>query len=346
MAHDQPLISKSNLSDSRISSLYLKNILFNSVQSYLGGPLADYEKPKVITLYNSIDPQLFKGHSLTECMSVLGKIIAERIQRQRKKLAQQHQSEYISQQKLGILQSPDIKDILKDMIGSSSESNADQYVSSFIESDDQSTTNQSISEQQTIKDIEINSFLGIDNLSTLQLLFNPEALYVHYYVVLDTDYRLTDEESGSTISQFKWNYSSTQNLETGFCNSVGRIRDVIGIRMYQPRVYYLSEMDTTAKRVSVLIEEFKHQAFIGENGRRFHFLFRPNLSPISQSPPETQIELTTEDYNDGIYSFRKPITTFDTLTISFGDPLTILNFPTSFERMQFAFEFVCYKSDK
>lgn len=227
------------------------------------------------------------------------------------------------------IQDIDMRDTMKDMLGI--------------------TNNKQKEIKIETEDIEIKSILGVNDISTLQFLFNPSSLYTHYYIVLDTNFRLTDNDNDTTINKFRWNYAATQNLRTGFANTVGRVRDIIGIRMYQPRVHYLAAMDNTAKRISVLIEEFSSQAFIGENGRRFHFLFRPVLEPVSYTPAETQIELTTEDYNDGIFNFRKPITTFDSITLSFGDPLVLLDFPltpTPFERMQFAIEFTCYKSDK
>lgn len=233
----------------------------------------------------------------------------------------------------------DINDVFKNMLGVETDK---KYVS-----DD---GGQDIQEEEiTYENIEINSVLGVNDIQTIKYLFNPSSMYEHYYVVLDTNYRATDYDNSTTINKFRWYYAETQNLRTGFTNSVGKVHDIIGVRMFQPRVHYLAAMDNTAKRISVLIEEFSHQAFIGENGRRFHFLFRPVLSAVEVSPADTQIELTTEDYNDGIFNFRKPITTIDTLTLSFGDPLVLLDFPlspTPFERMQFAMEFTCYKSDK
>jgi hypothetical protein len=100
-------------------------------------------------------------------------------------------------------------------------------------------------------------------------------------------------------------------------------------------------MDTSAKRVSILIEEFASQSFIAENGRRFHFLLRPEFSNVIQN----NIELSTEDYNDGIFNFNKAITKLDTCTISFGDPLNVLQFSEPFDRFMVAFEFICYKVD-
>ena len=237
--------------------------------------------------------------------------------------------------KLKTVDDVNIQDYLQESINTLVETENDQYVSSVI--DDNKTKPTKINLSQTT----IDSFLGIKDLYTLQMLFNPESLYTHHYIVLDSNYRITAQESATT-TVFKWNYARTKNITTGFCNSASDIRDIIGMRMYQPRVPYVVAMDTSAKRVSVLIAEFSAQAFIGENGRRFHFLFRPNYSTAT-----TSVELSTEDYNDGIFNFRKPISSFDTLSISFGDPLVLVSFTTSsFDRFIIPIEFICYKSDK
>lgn len=232
----------------------------------------------------------------------------------------------------------DIRDTMKTLLNINAETENDKYMAaSFVINENRELT------QFEKSDIQINSFLGVNDLSTLQMLFNPESLYVRYYVVMDSDYRVQDS-STNNISRFKWNYTDSLNLQDGFVNSDGNIHDVIGMRLYQPRIPYSAAMVTTAKRVSVLIEEFGSQAFIGENGRRFHFLMRPNFDPTFPAP--SSIEISTEDYNDGLFHFRKPITTFDSLTVSFGDPLDIIEFTAPFDRFFIAIEFTCYKSDK
>ena len=189
--------------------------------------------------------------------------------------------------------------------------------------------------------INVVDFLGIKSADAFKMFINPESLYQHFYLVLDSNYRNTTAEVSSQIKRFTWNYAPTQNTGTGYCNSVGVIRDVIGMRMYQPRIPYLAAMNTSSKRVSVLIEEFAPQAFIDSNGRRYHFLLRPNFVT-----GQTDIELSTEDYNDGIFNFRKPITTFSTVSLSFGDPSNVLTFSTPFNRFIIPFEFICLKSNK
>ncbi len=317
--------------------------VFYHIQRELGRPLDTRTKKEIIATYNQIDPVVFKPHKLSDVIPILSKFMIDELKLRPtmnnntpRRVIESLTDAKNNQVAIGMVDdTPDIKETLKDIIGSASETTSDKYVSSLVQP--------SAAMQETkevVADMQINSFLGIDNLTTLQLLFNPESLYVHFYVVLDSNYRIIAEE-GTSVTRFSWNYTESQNIENGFCNSVGRVRDVIGMRMYQPRVPYVVAMDTTSKRVSVLVEELKAQAFIGENGRRFHFLFRPDYATSG-----TSIELSTEDFNDGIFSFRKPITTFDSLSITFGDPLNLIAIPKPFDRFMIPIEFVCLRSDK
>ena len=116
------------------------------------------------------------------------------------------------------------------------------------------------------------------------------------------------------------------------------------MRLYQPRIHYVSAMDNSANRVSILFKELASQSFIGENGRRFHFLLRPEIE--ERGNYGDYIELSTEDYEDGIFKFRKPITEFETLTVSFGDPMTLIDFDLGTMGVWFlALEFTCLNYD-
>ncbi len=299
-------------------------VIANVCKEVQAKQLTQRHRNYVIRLYRAMDPSVFLGHKISKIGPILGKVLGGKLQALM-------QSEMSDDQEL------DIKEYQKVAIGSADQdpgangsltANSDLLVPSTIS-------------QKVDKSLVLSEFMGINDLNELKMLFNPESMYVHYYLVLDSNYRDTTEEISTAITKFTWRYAPTQYTGTGFCNSVGVIRDIIGMRMYQPRVPYLAAMNTSAKRVSVLIGELKSQAFIAENGRRFHFLLRPNFVF-----GQTDIELSTEDYNDGIFNFRKPITKVDSFTISFGDPLDILTFSTPFNRFIIPFEIVCLKSDK
>lgn len=300
-------------------------ILLNVCKEIGTKQLIPRHKKYVLRLYRSMDPLVFRGHKITKIGPILGKVLSGKLQ----ELIRMEQEEQ---------ETIDLREYQKAAIGSADQ---DPGVYGGPTEEDSKLLRASEGPKNTDKALVLSEFLGINDLNEFRMLFNPESMYVHYYLVLDSDYRDTTEEIPTAITKFTWRYAPTQFTGTGFCNSVGVIRDIIGMRMYQPRVPYLAGMNTDAKRVSVLIEELASQAFIAENERRFHFLLRPNFIT-----GQTDIELSTENYNDGIFNFRKPITKIDSFTLSFGDPLQILTFSTPFNRFIVPFEIVCLKSDK
>lgn len=300
-------------------------ILLNVCKEIGTKQLIPRHKKYVLGLYRSMDPLVFRGHKITKIGPILGKVLSGKL----RELIHMEQEEQ---------ETLDLREYQKAAIGSADQ---DPGVYGGPTEEDSKLLRSSEGPKDTDKALVLSEFLGINDLNEFKMLFNPESMYVHYYLVLDSDYRDTTEEIPTAITKFTWRYAPTQFTGTGFCNSVGVIRDIIGMRMYQPRVPYLAGMNTSAKRVSVLIEELASQAVVAENGRRFHFLLRPNFIT-----GQTDIELSTEDYNDGIFNFRKPITKIDSFTLSFGDPLQILTFSTPFNRFIVLFEIVCLKSDK
>ena len=299
----------------------VESYIISNVRKELGS-LDEKQENYAIGLYRSMNPETFRGYKLSKVGPILGKVLSQKI---KEKFAVREEKEFHEYQKA--------------VIGS-----ADQEVGvygGFTRDDLQLLQANPENSNIMSKAMVLSEFMGINDLSEFKMLFNPESMLVHYYMVLDSNFRDTTEENPSAITRFTWKYAPTQFVGQGFCNSVGVIRDIVGMRMYQPRIPYLAAMNTDAKRVSVLIEEFAPQAFIAENGRRFHFLLRPNFIT-----GQTDIELSTEDYNDGIFNFRKPITKIDSMTLSFGEPLNVLTFATPFNRFIVPFEFVCLRSDK
>lgn len=172
-------------------------------------------------------------------------------------------------------------------------------------------------------DMAIASLLGLNTSFKIQSLFNPEATYIRNYVVLDSKYRLQYDQG--TISRFSWSYVDNANISMGSVNSIGTIKGVKSMRIYQPRIPYVaSYMFVESRRINILVEEFQAQSFLAYTGRRFHFSLQPLLPSITPAPE--MIELYVDDFGDGEYKFRKPITTFHTLSISFGNPYTIIPF--------------------
>jgi hypothetical protein len=271
---------------------------------------------------SQIDPVMFKDHAQSEIVRALSVVL----NKQMDKVLESYRDAQVKPF--------DQREWQRKRIGSSATAETDQYFSSVI---DQSK----VVDVRADKEVKIQEFLGINNMADLQYLINPKAAWVYYYIVLDSDYRDTAGENKNNITSFHWNYAGDQNLTGNSATSTGSIRDIVGMRLYQPRVPYVSSMDTDAKRVSVLIGELQAQSYIASTGKRFHFLLRP-IYEFGQ----TSIELTTEDYNDGMYFFKQPITNINSFTISFGNPLDTISFTSPFDRFMIAIEFVCLKSDK
>lgn len=285
--------------------------IIREVAAQLERPLSVSEQKYIAQLYVSLDKRQFSKYDQTKITQVLGKVFAD-------KLASLVFTATKREFDLHEYQKTELGDV-----GIDPEAKVQDDVLLKTESG-----------------LEITSFLGIDNLADLKLMFNPDSLLTHYYMALDSDFRDVSQEIGSAITRFTWAYTPTLNIGPGFCNSVGVIRNVVGMRMYQPRVPYLAAMNNTAKRVSILIEEFQAQSFIAETGFRFHFCLRPQFVG-----GQTSIELSTEDYNDGIFTFRKPFTKIDSMTLRFGDPVNVLTFSTPFDRFIIVLEFVCLNLD-
>ena len=287
-----------------------KASLFSAIASRLNVKiLSDEDQQYTINTYNAMDKSIFSQYSVKQIIYALSVIIS-------KKISDKRDNDVFD------LHNYQTRHLIDDG------DNATYALDNTQDNNQLNSTNQ----------LSITSFLDIESIDELKLIINPESMYTHYYVALDSDYRNTTQENPLAITQFTWDYSPTQNTGVGFCNSIGNVHNIIGMRIYQPRIPYLSAMNTSAKRVSILVKELQAQAFITETGSRFHLILRPEYTTAT-----TSIELSTEDYNDGIFSFGKPISEFPSQTIIFGDPINTLVFSTPFDRFIMVIEYTCIK---
>jgi hypothetical protein len=290
-------------------------VIVNTVNALGVNGILPEHRNYIITLLRKLDMRQFKNVEKRHLGQILGKYMAKKLRDKIKEDMKQGQF--------------DLHEYQKKALGS-----ADEDPAAVRELKSDTTTEIAA----PVKSLIVGDFLGVEKLNEFKMLFNPESMHTYQYLLMDTNFRDTTTEIPTDITSFRWKYAPTQFIGQGFCNSVGVIQNIIAIKLYQLRIPYLATMNTDAKRVSVLIEEFAAQAFIGENGRRFHFMTRPNFIT-----GQTDIELSTEDYNDNIFHFRKPIKTLDSITVSFGNPLTLLRFSTPFNRFFIALEFICLK---
>jgi hypothetical protein len=167
----------------------------------------------------------------------------------------------------------------------------------------------------------ISKFLGISNSEDAVRVMNPNAMHRKNFMILDSRYRILSGSTIDGISTFSWNYVLKSQIEAqGSVNIIGNVRDIIAMRVYPFRIPYVESADNKYSRVSVFVEELGSQAFVAHEDRKFHFMLRSAID-------SEFIDLETDKFNDGFFHFEKPITTLNTLTLSFGSPLEKIIFP-------------------
>lgn len=143
---------------------------------------------------------------------------------------------------------------------------------------------------------------------------NPMGLTRKNYFLLDSRYRNAD----STTNRFTWSYSNSKTQQSGTVSVIGDVRDIVAIRMYPFRLPLNGEVSTYHKRISLLIHEFATQSFFAHENRRFHFMNQTTVDGKF-------VDVNPYEDNDGYYYFEKPFTTVTSITISFGNPLRLVN---------------------
>lgn len=170
----------------------------------------------------------------------------------------------------------------------------------------------------TVQNIE--KIAGYGSVAAIQSVFNPAASYKQNYIILDTRYRSNDTD-GTT--EFSWTFLNNSTAGgPGVVNSIGNVKNIVALRVDPIRIPYNDLAFISAyKRVSMFIREFSTQAVIGQEGRRYHFLFKTEADG-------NQVDLIpVAGLDKGIFKFAKPITQLDKLTVSFSNPLEPLIFP-------------------
>jgi hypothetical protein len=154
---------------------------------------------------------------------------------------------------------------------------------------------------------------------------------------LDSRYARFNQE----CTRLSWEFTNNLNVVNNSTNVVGPVRDITWIRMHS---IVVRKFESIPKRATILIEELAAQAFIMPSGRRFHFVALLNdlQNPINFGNRNAQVtgyavpDFTIFDkyeliagykFNEGYYRFNKPITTLNEITISIGNPDTLVVLP-------------------
>ncbi len=187
-------------------------------------------------------------------------------------------------------------------------------------------------------DVNLTGVLNMDTFDRFIAELNPQAKRKTAYMCLDSRYA----QFNSECTKLTWSFTNNLNTVNNSTNVVGPLRDIVSIRMQSMVVRKFSSVP---KRSTILIEELSAQSFIMPSGRRFHFvgLLNDLQTPISIYDRNTIIApgtivpdftifdkyelLSGYKFNDGYYRFNKPITTLDTITVSIGNPDTLVVLP-------------------
>jgi hypothetical protein len=179
----------------------------------------------------------------------------------------------------------------------------------------------SIGQIDTVKTVtsigSINGILGKTDEIAVQQMFNPQAAYRKNYILLDSRYRDTSQDGeGQSFSSMGWNFlSNTATPSNGGVNSVGDVQQVVAFSTGDIRLPYQNNVLVNAyRRVSMLINEWSGQAYIGQEGRKFHLMFKADIDG-------NMIDCKALGDGKTTFEFAKPITQLDTITVSFGCPL-------------------------
>lgn len=193
---------------------------------------------------------------------------------------------------------------------------------------------------------KITNLTGVGGLSSMLSVvktLNPEAAYKHTYIVLDNKYATYSDNN----TKLKWNFMETLQEDGKSTNIVGKIRDIVSIKIHSC-ILPNPEFSSTMNRATICIHEWESQAFIAPNGRKFHAItslvdleypvpidlrsvggaaiYNKNFVPDFATLGKYEL-LSGFRQNDGIFNFNEPITTINSLTLSFGNPFTAVSLP-------------------
>jgi hypothetical protein len=135
------------------------------------------------------------------------------------------------------------------------------------------------------------------------------------YICLDSFNRRLDTDA------YSWYYSEYRTTAQGFITSTVPLANIKSIKLYQPSIPAYPQLNSM-NRVSIYFREFGVYAYQPSNGAPYHYLLRYTPSAASAR----YVDLNLEEANGGIFTFYKPITKLDTLSVSFGNPSEIILF--------------------
>lgn len=279
------------------------NELITQVKIKLSRQLMLPEKQFIANYLKNVNPVIFNNKPQV----ILNTIVSDLVNQ-------------LLQFKCDVVDEVNIHEILKKEIGASTdEPSADDGTGSSDISFTQQITN-SFSNA-----VDISSIFGSKTFDSIKSIFNPAVAVKTTYLLLDTRFR-TLETDGT--QSFKWNYTNTNSTVQGSVNAIGDTQNIVSMRVLPFKIpYYKLAPNNIYNRVSMFIQEFSAQSYIGHENSRFHFMFPTNVD-------KNYINMEVNRDIDAVYNFKTPVSRLDTITISFASPLQPIIFDTDRQNMQ------------
>lgn len=175
------------------------------------------------------------------------------------------------------------------------------------------------------------------NISKIAKSLNPLKLK-SLYIMLDSSNNIYMTKSDTKL---KWNFTYDGILRLGTVTSFKKVYNFVGMRCYNIKlnVYPASDLfgDAEAppviekaylpwylkdREASILVEELSAQSYIAHEDRRFHF-----IGKCPDPAYSADLAIDFDRYNKGYFWFAKPIYELTTITLSIGNPVTVVPWP-------------------
>jgi hypothetical protein len=206
---------------------------------------------------------------------------------------------------------------------------------------------------QEASSYSVQSLIGQDSIEQLKLLLNPSSCVKRYLLILNSV--LQDAVlNGTGAIQWTLSYSGQA---PGLVQMPADMKHVVGVRYacpfrmlqstnaYQnvpfPGSHWWSQADTTRNLITIAIEEFRAQSFIGPpypqasnstqgalvspirgtQNRRFHFIgYQRSVGESGFIIEAPVVDVESSQFGQGFYWFQFPYIPPNTLTLTFGAP--------------------------
>jgi hypothetical protein len=308
-----------NNADRSINNINFIEVIAAKIRKELKRPISSGEKQYLINFIRKINPKNLRNQRLNDVVNTLSTIISKEL-RNKKCVDDTVDTHEMLKNEIGLPSDvksfSDIEPISSQTTNITAEINAEQVISDVTVT---SVSHDDAAAPVQATNVDVVAIMGRSSDVELTRMINPLSFYRNNYIMLDSRYRLLNGSDGT--NNFKWNYANNKTLTQGSVNAVGVIRDIVAIRVFPLRIPYTSTADFPWKRVTMEIEEFSAQSFVGQENRRFHFMFDAEIDG-------RWINLKPNDFNDGYYRFYRPVTQISTLTVTFGSPLEPVVFNT------------------